>query len=476
MDNKYKIMKYRPGILLWVFFIGAVGLRFLLYWANLPSNAFDNHFDPIFWIMKYGTLPSKDAFWQSYQPPVFYVISAMIGKLAINLGTEIRLLPKILQFMSCLYGILTIGFVYLILKKIPLSDFSRMLAFGSVCFLPRHIYLSAMHSNDTIAALSVALCVYLMMIALERKLSYPTIITLSISITITLFTKYTSFVVLPMALTILVPFLLQRIIIPRKKLINAFLLLIIVPILFLSAYCYSNIKKYDLPLPWNSHIVAPAETQARTETGLSFLTFTPWKTIRTPILAPWNMDSFWTLIYSRMMFDMEPKFLPFIDQEVTLPWWINYYQWLRGERGFPSSIQLSSFTYFTGSALIAIGLVPLLLIIIGAYVSVFGDFGALSKVSVEGAIRSQIFIVLFLFNALGIMALAIKSSVFSSVKATYFIGSIPALSVFLGLGVMSCEKNRIIKWILALIFGVFFILVALHIIHIAYSLDFSLGI
>ncbi|MGV7225208.1 MAG: hypothetical protein ACQ9MH_27295 [Nitrospinales bacterium] len=84
-----------PRILIWVFFIVAVGLRLLLYWTNPPSNHFDNHFEPIFWIMKFGTIPPKDALWQSYHPPVFYVISAMVGKLAMNTGIAIQQIPKI---------------------------------------------------------------------------------------------------------------------------------------------------------------------------------------------------------------------------------------------------------------------------------------------------------------------------------------------------------------------------------------------
>ncbi|MGV7225207.1 MAG: hypothetical protein ACQ9MH_27290 [Nitrospinales bacterium] len=375
--------------------------------------------------------------------------------------------------MSCLYGILTIGIVYLILKKVSLSEFSRLLAFGFVCFLPRHIYMSAMHSNDTIAGLSVAVCVYLMLVALERKFSYPTIVMSSIGITIAMFTKYSSFVVIPMALSILAAVLLQRIIIPRKRLIIACLLLIVLPLLFLSAYCYSNIKNYSNPLPLNTD-THPVAAQPSVKDELSFTDFKPWKSIRTPILAPWNLNSFWTLIYSRMWFDMEPKFIYFTDQNSL--WWNSYYQWLRGKRHFPSNIQLSPFTYFTGSALITMGLVPLLFIVIGAYRSIFGKLGPRNEISSEVAIKSQIFLVLFLSNAAGIIYIALKAPLYSVMKATYFMGSLPAFAVFLGLGVMACEKQRLVRWIIACFFGGLFVLVALHIVHIAYSLVLLLGI
>ena len=463
-----------PRILTWVFFTAAVGLRLLLYWTNPPSNDFDNHFEPIFWIMEFWTIPPKDALWQSYHPPVFYVISAMVGELARNTGIAIRQIPKILQFISCLYGILTVGVLYLILKKVPLSEFSRLLAFGFACFLPRHIYMSAMHSNDTIAGLSVAVCVYLMLVALERKFSYPAAVMSSIAITVAIFTKYTSFVVIPMALSILAPAFLQRIIIPRKRLAIACLLLIVVPLLFLSAYCYSNIKDYGNPLPLNTAIANPAATQPRSESGVSFTDFKPWKSIRTPILAPWNIDSFWTLIYSRMWFDMEPKFICYTDQDLLL--WGHYMKWLRGEKGFPSDIQLSPFTYFTGSALITMGLVPLLFIIIGACRSIFGKLGLRNEINSDVAIKSQIFLVLFLSNAAGIIHVALSTPIYSVMKATYFMGSLPAFAVFLGLGIMAFEKHRLARWMIAFVFGGLFVLVALHIVHIAYSLILIVGV
>ena len=467
-------MARQHRILIWVFFIFAMSLRLWLYWTNPPINAFDNHFEPIYWIMKFGTIPPKDVLWQSYHPPVFYVISAMVGELAMKAGIAIRQIPKVLQFISCFYGILTIGIVYLILKKVPLSDFSRLLAFGFACFLPRHIYMSAMHSNDTIAGLSVAVSLFLMLVALERRFSYPVTVMSSIAITIALFTKYTSFVVIPMALSILSPVLLQRILIPRKRLIVACLLLVVVPLLCLSAYCYSNFKNYDNPLPVNTDYRNPGANQPRAENGLSFTDFKPWKSIKTPILAPWNIDSFWTLIYSNMWFDMSPKFLYYTDLNVS--WWKSYTQWLKGERGFPSSIALSPFTYFTGSALITMGLVPLLFIILGVYRSIFGKLGQRNEMDGEIAIKSQIFLVSFLFNAAGIIYMASKAPVYSVIKATYFMGSLPAFSVFLGLGIMVCEKRRLFRWIIAFVFGCLFSLVVLHIAHIAYSLGFRLGI
>jgi len=126
----------------------------------------------------------------------------MAGHVATHMVATISQLLKFFQFVVCFYGILTLGVLYLILNKLPLSDFSRLLAFGTACFLPRHIYMSAMNSNDTISYLFVALSIYLLLIAIERKFPFLLLLTVGIVISVTLFTKYTAFVVLPVALIV----------------------------------------------------------------------------------------------------------------------------------------------------------------------------------------------------------------------------------------------------------------------------------
>jgi len=89
--------------------------------------------------------------------------------------------------------------IHLILQKLSLSNFSRWGALGIICFLPRHIYASALHSNDTIAALAVALSLYLLLLVRERDFAYAWVVATGVAVVVALFTKYTAFVVLPLA-------------------------------------------------------------------------------------------------------------------------------------------------------------------------------------------------------------------------------------------------------------------------------------
>src|SRR5262245_43707070 len=90
-----------------VFVLGAC-LRLLLCWVNPPLNSFDDHFSPIFLIIKNGSIPAKNACFECYHPPVFYSLSAMIGNVLSNFVADLQSLLKPLQFVNCLYSILTL--------------------------------------------------------------------------------------------------------------------------------------------------------------------------------------------------------------------------------------------------------------------------------------------------------------------------------------------------------------------------------
>src|SRR5438477_9251258 len=232
-------------------FCAGAALRLLLCWFNPPQNAFDNHYEPIFLIMERGAISAKDTCFQCYHPPVFYWISAMIGKMMLAGGMTPPHMIKLLQFVCCFYGIATLGVCYLILKKFPLSAFSSAIAFGTICFLPRHIYMSAMNSNDTISYLCVAISIYLTVVALERKLAPLRLALLNIVLTVTVFTKYTAFAVLPAVLAGVLWAYHVRLVDSRRQLWLSILAVLAMPVSVLGGYMVANVKHDYTPLPWN---------------------------------------------------------------------------------------------------------------------------------------------------------------------------------------------------------------------------------
>ena len=77
------------------------------------------------------------------------------------------------------------------------------------------------------------------------------------------------------------------------------------------------------------------------------------------------------------------------------------------------------------------------------------------------------------FNAAGVVLLSVRLPVFSAVKASYILISLPAFAVFLSLGLMSCEKWERARWAAAGALGLLFALSCVHIVHIARTVSAS---
>lgn len=462
-------LHYKVSILT-LFILGA-GLRLSLYWLNPPFNTSDNHFEPIFFIMQHGAIPDKDVCWECNQPPLFYVISGLVGYLVTRFGASGAQLLKVLQFITCLCSILTLPLIHRILRKFPLSDFSRIIAFGTVCFLPRNIYMSAIHSNDTISYMFVAICVYLLLIAIDKKFSPVWLISLSIFTALTIFTKYTALVVIPMIISVFGLAFIWGHPVYRKRIFGLFVLVLLIPISLLGARMFSNFTKYGNPLPTNLEI-SNIKLRQIPGGGINYYNFKPWEVINTPILSPENVESFWTLIHGRMWFDMESKFLYFTDPNSD--WWSRYYGYLNGKYlDFPYPHPLSALTLFIGSSLIAMGLIPLALTLFGFVHFLVGKRALWVREVREGTMKILMLSVLFLFNAAGIIIHATKFPFYSHMKAAFMLNSLPAFAVFLGSGIMITEKHRIARWVVAIFFISLFSLVTIHILEVIKSLAYA---
>lgn len=449
-----------------LFFCAAVGLRLLLFWANPPSNAFDNHFDPIFRIIKTGTIPDKDACFQCYQPPVFYWLSAMTGKSAIGIGLRPAAAVKLMQFLNCLYGILTVAMIYLILQRCRLSDFARTFAFGTVCFLPRQIYMSAVNANDSLSYLAVAVCVYLLLRAVESRFSPGYLLGFGLAATLAIFTKYTVFVVLPMALAVFAAAWFRPAAFPRKRTLAAAALALLLPLAALGGSMVHNQNRYGSPLPWNLSLYDPSRDRPRDPGGISFVSFTPWEDVQTPLLAPGKLHSFWTLVYSGFWFDTEPLFQSYLDD--NRDWWLSYYRWYRGEAAFPGpNPAVSRLTRVTAAGLITLGLVPLGLLLAGALRQLRDIWHPPVDADVGEPVSGPLFPVLLLANTAGIIALTLRLPVYCSMKASYFLVSLPALALFLGLGIAAADRGPAARRLLAILFGVLFTLASVHILQLS---------
>ena len=452
----------------------AVLLRVLLCWENPPSNAFDNHYEPIALILQTGQIPDKNACFQCYNPPVFYYLSALFAKAVVTMGVKPDALQKALQLLNCVYGILTLLVLYAILVKLKFTGTSRLTAFSMICFLPRDIFMSAIHSNDSLTYLAISLCAYLLLVAIDRELSLPVVGLLGIAVTATIFVKYTAYLVLPMVAVPLLTVIAGKPAIPRPRSVAALVIVLIMPLVFLGSYFVGNFEEYGRILPWNDSMINTSQVHPRDPEGVSFTSFTPVQYIREPIIMPGQVHSFWTLIYSGMWADTEPKFVFYTDGNDE--WWRQFTSWENGSSGFPSApIPISRVTRLITSGLLVCGLIPLCLVITGGVrclIAIMNDSKAGSNL--ESA-KFQIFPLILLFNTFGIILLVLKAPVYSSMKASYFLNSLPAFIVFIALGIQYIEKTPWMKTLVVSTCCIIAALSSLYTVRIASALSLVQG-
>lgn len=452
---------------MWALLLGGAALRLALYIANPAANAFDNHFEPVLLIISDGIIPAKDACWSCYHPPLLYWSSAMLGKLFVQFNMSAPTFFKVLQGLSCLFGIATLVFVWAILKRLPLNDFARAAGLGIICFLPRHIYMSAMYSNDAIAYMLVTICLYLLLVALDRGFSWRVLVLLSISMGLALLTKVTALVVLPtVGFVFFMAFVWGRVA-PRRDTLIKGVAVMIFPLALLATEIGSNMKTYGEPFPINMTLSGSNVVKRRPGAGgVDFFDFRPLSAIKDPVIRPSNIDSFWTMLYGRMWFDMEPLLIYPRTEELYQKWHRSFAMYLEshiddwtGQEDFPQG------GLNVGRALIALGLLPLIIFLAGLCYAVWGRWSIRAGPGDRlDAIKLMAFPVLLLVNIAGVVKATLAHPYYATMKAAYLLNSVAAFAVIFALGAMWLGKGRTGRTVITVILAAVFALVTVHII------------
>ena len=416
--------------------VAGVALRLMLFAVNPPTNAFDDHYRPISLMLETGELPAKDACWECYHPPAFYVSSALVAAGAAAAGLEPLTIQKIVHFLPCLYGICTLFALLGVLRRLGLSDFALCVALATACFLPRHVYMSAIHSNDTIAYLGVTVCVWLTLRALDGGLRPGALAWLAGAMAVTVVTKYTGLVVVPVVLATFGAAWLFRLAPGRGRIAAAGALVCVPALVTLTLFALPNVREYGRPFPSNLELFHDEWlASGRGARDVDFFGFHPLTTIATPILSPDNRDSLWTVLWARTFFDMEPRFLQFTDP-VDAGWWDAYDRFLGGaeDEAWPGTAALGATTLLTGSTLISLGLLPLALLVAGLLRILFGAGRLLGPPDPARAARLQMFPVLIAGVMAGIVLTTVKFPYTFSMKSVYVMNALPAAVACVGLG------------------------------------------
>jgi hypothetical protein len=352
-----------------------VALRISLAVVTPADRAYDDHYQPVRIILREGRLPSAADCWECYQPPLYYVISAGCCALTQNLAplfeegareapsdnaplergsgsfpsapeagrdqrdattkaasaAATKLTPvagmgqpseaavvaervgrRTLQFVSVVAGCVTLWVCLLVLRSFDRAASHEALALAFVAFLPQHIYMSAMATNEALTYLLATLAVYaalrahaagwpargclvtgLLTGATVLCKGYGWITVAAIALALWLFTRRPTNsgegrlrreVSRPLALSLVAALALA--IWPAAR--NVWI------------YGKPHLDNFDLPPETPMRFQPPGSSGAT-----SFFSFRFGELLRHPWLHMAHVDSFWTEFYGRLWFDYE---------------------------------------------------------------------------------------------------------------------------------------------------------------------------
>jgi tetratricopeptide (TPR) repeat protein len=138
-----------------------------LFWNNaclMPFSAgFDQraHINYIKFVLEHHTLPLPAQGFEMFQPPLYYVFSAMaVAACHLSLADNQAIL--LLRFLTVSFGILHFALVFLIARLLfPRQLVLQSVSFLLAAFLPMQLYLSHYITNETLAAVLVTASVYI---------------------------------------------------------------------------------------------------------------------------------------------------------------------------------------------------------------------------------------------------------------------------------------------------------------------------
>ncbi len=142
-----------------------VALRLGLALATPPQRAYDDHYEPVRILLTRHELPYATDCWECYQPPLYYLVTAATTR-AVELisGTDMAareaIARRTLQMVSVAAGAATLYVAWRVFKTFPRLVAYEPLGLALLAFLPQHIYLSAMATNDAFTHLVAACAIW----------------------------------------------------------------------------------------------------------------------------------------------------------------------------------------------------------------------------------------------------------------------------------------------------------------------------
>ena len=385
-----------------------IALRIVVFWFLDPLNNDVGHLDVIKYIVEHRALPAALASFESYQPPLYYLLAAPIYAVSGNV--------KWVQFLSLFFSALTLLVIYRLLYagKFLADARAGRYAFVMACFLPQFVMFGLYVSNDSLAVLIGALIV----LQVVRFVATPRIwqgVLLALLVSLGLLTKATFLVFLP-ALFVLVAFVYSRSGYSTQKALAAALLLSLLAGGLGSWRFVQNYREVRNPFVSNLDSGRPwmIAQQSSYRGAASFFDVNLWKLLRSPSVSPKTEGAYPLLLYGTFWYQHIPE--------------SNFL----GSGSYPF--------YYLGSVIYVLALAPSLVFLFGLFLMAkrLARFVTARDLSLEEDRRllTDFVAVLFLFGNLAlILAVALKYHVWTLMQGRLLFPSFCGLLAPFGVGV-----------------------------------------
>lgn len=176
-----------------------VAMRVFNAFAYEPLWGFDARFNWAYiqYLTKTWALPDPEALWSAAHPPLFYYVHAAILRMLGQPGLETGVV--VVRLLGTLAGLGTVALAYVVVRRLAPDEPRRaVLAAGLLLFLPVHIYMSAMLTEEIVATFFISLAIAGLVIALaspQEELGPGRVLAIGIVCGLALLTKLTGVLV-----------------------------------------------------------------------------------------------------------------------------------------------------------------------------------------------------------------------------------------------------------------------------------------
>ena len=195
--------------------------------------------------------PKPQEGWQTYNPPLYYIINSFIATSKIKTNDYTH--KQSVRLASILYGIIVLIIIYWFLKQVTQDKLAQILTLLFIGTTPNYIFVFSIYNNDSLVTLFCVLLLFLCY-KLNIKWSWKLAICFLIAAVAAIYTKYTAlWCILTLCILNLLPILNKKL--PSKNQIKIISILIFSTALLLPWLVFHNYRYSHKLFPFNDYSI-----------------------------------------------------------------------------------------------------------------------------------------------------------------------------------------------------------------------------